>query len=59
MVLSLSMLPVAGPMMQTTVRAAIQSLGSGDTLTETLTIQSVDGTTQNIVITINGTQRCC
>ena len=36
-------------------QSAIQSLGSGDTLTETLSIQSVDGTTQNIVITINGT----
>ena len=36
-------------------QTAIQSLGSGDTLTETLSIQSVDGTTQNIVITINGT----
>ncbi len=36
-------------------QTAIQSLGSGDTLTETLTIQSVDGTTQSIVITINGT----
>ena len=36
-------------------QTAIQSLGSGDTLTETLSIQSVDGTTQNIVVTINGT----
>ena len=36
-------------------QSAIQSLGSGDTLTETLSIQSVDGTTQNVVITINGT----
>ncbi len=36
-------------------QTAIQSLGSGDTLTETLSIQSFDGTTQNIVITINGT----
>ena len=54
MVPSLSMLPAAGLMKQTTAKA-IQSLGSGDTLTETLSIQSVDGTTQNIVITINGT----
>ena len=37
-------------------QTAIQSLGSGDTLTETLSIQSVDGTTQNIVVTINGTK---
>ncbi len=36
-------------------QTVIQSLGSGDTLTETLIIQSVDGTTQNIVVTINGT----
>ena len=33
---------------------AIQALGDGDTLTDTLTIQSVDGTTEDIVITING-----
>ena len=34
---------------------AIQSLGAGDQLTDTLTVQSADGTTHNIVITINGT----
>ena len=33
----------------------IQALGDGDTLTDTLTVQAVDGTTQEIVITINGT----
>ncbi len=42
-------------MTRTTVRPLFSPLGSGDTLTETLSIQSVDGTTQNIVITINGT----
>ncbi len=35
--------------------SAIQSLGDGDTLTETVTVKSLDGTTQDIVITINGT----
>ena len=34
--------------------SAIQSLGTGDTLTETITVASADGTTQDIVITING-----
>lgn len=33
---------------------AIQQLNTGDTLTDTLTIQTVDGTTQDIVITIAG-----
>ena len=36
-------------------QTAIQALGDGDSLTETIQIQSVDGTAQNIVITINGT----
>ncbi|WP_422139257.1 VCBS domain-containing protein [Endozoicomonas sp. ALC020] len=35
--------------------ADIQALGNGDTLTETLTVRTLDGTTRNIVITINGT----
>jgi VCBS repeat-containing protein len=34
---------------------AIQALGSGDTLTETFTVRSVDGTTSTVVVTINGT----
>ena len=34
---------------------AIQALGSGETLTETLQVTADDGTTQDIVITINGT----
>ncbi|WP_210448863.1 VCBS domain-containing protein [Vibrio crassostreae] len=34
---------------------AIQALGKGETLTETLTVTSKDGTTHDIVITINGT----
>ncbi|WP_257282546.1 VCBS domain-containing protein, partial [Endozoicomonas sp. ISHI1] len=36
-------------------QSAIQALGDGDSLTETLTVRSLDGTTHNIVITINGT----
>jgi large repetitive protein len=36
-------------------QTAIQQLGAGDTVTETITITSVDGTPGNIVITINGT----
>ena len=36
-------------------QSAVQSLGNGDQLTDTLTVQSADGTTHNIVITINGT----
>ena len=35
-------------------QASIQSLGNGDVLTETLTVKSLDGTTQNVHITING-----
>ena len=34
---------------------AIQALGAGDTLTETFTVASVDGTTSSVVVTINGT----
>ena len=33
---------------------AIQALGDGDSLTDTITVQSVDGTTHDIEITING-----
>ena len=36
-------------------QSAIQSLGDGDTLTDTLSVQSVDGTTHGIVITLTGT----
>ncbi len=35
-------------------QAVIQNLASGETLTDTLTVSSVDGTTHNIVITIVG-----
>ncbi len=35
-------------------QAAIQSLGAGDTLTDTFTVTSVDGTTHSVTITING-----
>ena len=35
--------------------AAIQALGAGDTLIDTVTVSSVDGTQQNITITITGT----
>ena len=35
--------------------AAVQALGTGDSLTDTLTVTSIDGTaTQDIVVTING-----
>ena len=34
---------------------AIQVLGDGDSLTDTITVQSVDGTTKDIIVTINGT----
>ena len=34
---------------------AIQTLGDGDSLTDTITVQSVDGTTKDITVTINGT----
>ncbi len=36
-------------------QAAIQSLGDGDTLTDTLTVSTIDGTTHDITITITGT----
>ena len=36
-------------------QSAVQALGSGDTLTETIQVSAQDGTTQDIVITINGT----
>ena len=36
-------------------QTAIQSLGDGDSLTDTVTVQSVEGTTKSITITINGT----
>jgi T1SS-143 domain-containing protein len=35
--------------------AAVQALGQGDTLTETFTVASVDGTTSSVTVTINGT----
>ncbi|MCW0470749.1 VCBS domain-containing protein [Vibrio chagasii] len=37
---------------------AVQELGDGDTLTETFTVTSADGTEHDITVTINGTQRC-
>ncbi|MCF6776440.1 VCBS domain-containing protein [Thiotrichales bacterium 19X7-9] len=36
-------------------QTAIQALGDGDTLTDTITVTSADGTTQTITITITGT----
>jgi VCBS repeat-containing protein len=36
-------------------QTAIQELGAGDTLTDTITVESTDGTTHDVVITINGT----
>ena len=36
-------------------QSAIQALGDGDSLTDTITVQSVDGTTKDIMVTINGT----
>ncbi|PSF32497.1 hypothetical protein C7H19_21635 [Aphanothece hegewaldii CCALA 016] len=38
----------------TVVNSAVQYLGAGGTKTETFTVSSVDGTTQDITITING-----
>ncbi len=35
-------------------QAAIQALGSGDSLSDTLTVQSLDGTSHNMTLTING-----
>jgi VCBS repeat-containing protein len=32
----------------------VQALNSGDTLTDTLTVESFDGTTEDIIVTING-----
>ena len=34
---------------------AVQALGAGQTLTETFTVRSTDGTTSTVVVTINGT----
>ncbi|MCJ9430815.1 VCBS domain-containing protein, partial [Kordiimonas marina] len=34
--------------------AGVQSLAAGDTLGDTITVSSADGTTQDIVVTING-----
>lgn len=34
--------------------AAVQALNTGDTLTETLTVMSIDGSSHDIVVTING-----
>ena len=36
-------------------QAAIQSLDDGETLTDTITVATIDGTTQDVTITINGT----
>jgi uncharacterized delta-60 repeat protein len=36
-------------------QTAIQQLGLGESITETLTVSSADNTTHNVVITINGT----
>ena len=36
-------------------QTAIQSLAQGDTLTDTIEVESIDGTTQSITITITGT----
>ena len=33
---------------------AVQDLGDGETLTDTVTVTSLDGTEQSIAITING-----
>ncbi|MCW0470769.1 VCBS domain-containing protein [Vibrio chagasii] len=33
---------------------AVQELGDGDTLTETFTVTSADGTEHDITVTING-----
>ncbi|WP_298865415.1 VCBS domain-containing protein, partial [uncultured Sulfitobacter sp.] len=38
-----------------TTQSAIQELGAGDSLSEVFTVASADGTTQDITITINGT----
>ena len=35
--------------------ADIQGLGAGDTLTDTITVLSADGTEQDVAITLNGT----
>jgi VCBS repeat-containing protein len=35
--------------------SAVQALGAGDTLIDTITVESVDGTTSTVTITINGT----
>ena len=35
--------------------AAVQALNAGDTLTDTFTVATIDGTTQAVTITINGT----
>ncbi len=35
--------------------AAVQALGAGQTLTETFTVSSVDGTASSVTVTINGT----
>ncbi len=35
-------------------QAAIQALGAGDTLTDTFTVTSLDGTTHIVTVTITG-----
>ncbi len=37
-------------------QAAIQQLGNGENLSDTLTVTTADGTTHDVVITINGTE---
>ncbi|PSF30575.1 hypothetical protein C7H19_23620 [Aphanothece hegewaldii CCALA 016] len=44
----------AGAYTYTVVNSAVQYLNTGETKTETFTVSSVDGTTQDITITING-----
>ena len=46
--------PAPGLTNRTTPRLAIQELGAGDSLTDTLTVRTADGTTHDVVITING-----
>ena len=35
--------------------ADVQALGAGDSLTETFTVETIDGTEETVTITINGT----
>ena len=38
---------------------AVQSLGAGATLTDTVTVTSLDGTTQDITITVDWARTMC